>query len=163
VKPTVTQAISGAEITLTSSAINNLWKLGNTTLDFKGQSFNVTTAGVYKAAATVGECQGEFSDGVNVVFEEEPEPEPEDPGEITGLEDPMLSIEIFPNPAQKEITIRSQPQSQIRILDVAGKEQINEITRVSESVIDISSFAAGMYFIIIKDGTQTHHSKFLKR
>lgn len=149
-KPTVNQTGIGEQITLTSTSTTNVWKRNDVTLSFTGKTFTVTEAGVYKAAGTAEGCQGEFSDGVNVV--------------ITGLEDLSNDgIEVFPNPAEKNLTIRCQPQSHIRIVDVTGKEQINEVTWASESVIDVSSFAAGVYVIAIRYDSQTHYSKFLKR
>lgn len=44
-----------------------------------------------------------------------------------------------------------------------GKELINRTAGGEESIIDVSSFAAGMYFVIIRDDQATHRMRFIKR
>ena len=77
--------------------------------------------------------------------------------------DEQTDVAVFPNPADKNITITCQLQSHIRIADVAGKERITQTAGRNETVIDVSALAAGIYFVTIKDPQTTRRIKFVKQ
>jgi ELWxxDGT repeat protein len=147
-KPTVAMTTAGAEITLTSSETNNVWQRNNVAIPFTGKSFKATQDGVYKAAGIADDCQGEFSEVVNVV--------------IVGLEDEISAVEVYPNPVEKTLYVRIAAPSKVRITDMQGRELHNE--SVSETAsIDVSSFVAGMYVVTLQDAGNTRSIKLVKR
>jgi ELWxxDGT repeat protein len=149
--PILRQAIVSGETILTSSVPTNVWILDAKVIDFTGQSYTAHLPGKYQVIANFDGCIDGYSNTVTV-------------GDITGLEEESVTgVHVFPNPTEKNITIRYQLPSQIRIIDLAGKELINQTTSGGESVFDVSSFAAGVYVVIINDHETTHHAKFIKR
>jgi hypothetical protein len=149
--PVLRQAIVSGETILTSSVPTNVWILNSKVIDFTGQSYTVHEPGNYQVIANFDGCIDGYSNTVTV-------------GDITGLEDePLTGIQLYPNPTEKNVTIRYQSPSQIRVIDMRGKELINQTTGGGESVFDVSSFAAGVYVVIINDHRTTHHVKFIKR
>lgn len=147
--PIVIQAVAGAEVKLTSSALTNEWLRDNTVLSFTGKSFNVNESGSYSAAAVVEGCKSELSNATIVV--------------ITGLEEEDKSVQLFPNPTDKYINITAELHSQISIIDAVGKVHISEISTNEQSVFDVSSYPAGIYLVIMKGNGQTRHARFFKK
>ncbi|MEJ0031443.1 MAG: T9SS type A sorting domain-containing protein [Bacteroidota bacterium] len=144
--PTLT--VSGT--TVTSSVDNNQWFLNDQPTSLTGKTIRPTESGLYKAITSIDGCQSDASNAINLT--------------ILGLYDENnTSIKIFPNPAENKITITAQPQSNIRIMDVSGREQFNQLTTNKETLVDVTSFATGLYFVVIKDQQQAHHLRFIKR
>ncbi|MEI9919304.1 MAG: T9SS type A sorting domain-containing protein [Bacteroidota bacterium] len=149
--PILRQAIVSGETILTSSVAANVWIRDSKVIGFTGQQYKVDLPGTYQVIANVDGCVNGYSNSIKV-------------GEITGLEDETgTGIELYPNPTKREITLRNLAQSQVSIFDMAGREQINQITGEGQAVIDVSSFAAGLYIVIIKNDRSTHRLKFIKQ
>jgi ELWxxDGT repeat protein len=153
-KPTVTMTTAGAEITLTSSETNNVWQRNNTPITFTGKSFKATQDGVYKAAGLADDCQGEFSEVVNVV--------------IVGLEDEISALEVYPNPVGETLYVKIATATgqrglrKIRITDLQGRE-VHKESMADEASIDVSSFVPGMYIVTLQDAESTRSIKLVKR
>jgi hypothetical protein len=81
----------------------------------------------------------------------------------------LNQIKIFPNPAFDKITIFLENQasiSQIRILNIHGKEYLNDHLLYKSNIdLNISSFPAGLYFIQYFDQNSEYIgvSRFLKQ
>jgi hypothetical protein len=58
------------------------------------------------------------------------------------------NISIFPNPTKSTITIKTTNPSQIKIQNILGEEMLNTKIQNTE-ILDISNFAAGIYFVYI--------------
>jgi hypothetical protein len=73
------------------------------------------------------------------------------------------AISVYPNPAQKKVTIESQSSGKLIFLDALGKQVLT--TEISEPTnnIDISSLKNGIYFIqnINKKGVRSETKKLI--
>ena len=79
------------------------------------------------------------------------------------------SISCFPNPAEKEISLRLQDatnlqQTRIILLDANGKEirELNLNLAGNLLKINTEALAPGLYFIHVVDGASTYSAKFVK-
>jgi len=68
------------------------------------------------------------------------------------------NIKLFQNPAKTNITFESNTSNQISIYTILGEEIFNSKMQ-SKTIIDISNFAKGIYFVRSNDGAI---SKFVK-
>ncbi|HOV11910.1 MAG TPA: YCF48-related protein [Bacteroidales bacterium] len=59
-------------------------------------------------------------------------------------------IEVFPNPAKDMVEIRTQPKSLIEIINIYGQLISATNTTETNSILDLSKFSSGIYFIRIK-------------
>ncbi|CAN5696037.1 hypothetical protein BH10BAC2_BH10BAC2_14450 [soil metagenome] len=77
------------------------------------------------------------------------------------------SFGVFPNPAKKSISINYQPKNNtatLQVLDISGKPVLQKtLSQSNISSIDISTLAAGSYFLQITDGTKKLSSQFIKQ
>lgn len=74
-------------------------------------------------------------------------------------ENEISSINIYPNPANGIVTIKSEfPINKIQVLDMMGKIIYNG----SSNSFDVSEFAAGVYVINIQTENQTLQTKLIK-
>ena len=75
------------------------------------------------------------------------------------------NINIYPNPAENEIHISSEDRiEEVTIYNVNGQQTIvNGQQSTSESIINISSLNAGVYFIKIKTDNQIITKPFIKK
>jgi len=75
----------------------------------------------------------------------------------------VLSPEIFPNPANDLLNIQFNTANdyQIRITDITG-QTVTETTNTGNSVLNISNFKPGNYFISITEGKSVWNDKFVK-
>lgn len=144
-KAVVTQAASGSSITLTSSGASNIWLLNNTPLSATASMITVADQGFYKAAEIADGCQGEFSEAVEVL--------------ITGLEEEMISIVLYPNPVAKTLFVKTDGQASVQIIDISGREKFKQSVN-SDASVDVSGYAPGVYFVIINN---TRYLKFVKQ
>jgi len=76
-------------------------------------------------------------------------------------------FEIFPNPANDELTIRAnigfENESKIAIYDLIGKalyEEVSQLTFGTEKTIDLRTFSSGVYYIQISSGSEVFTQKF---
>ena len=79
--------------------------------------------------------------------------------------DPDLSWEIYPNPADDRINVRSAVGGShtIEIANINGKIIFSGISANDPFTIDIKDYNEGIYFLRISDGQTTHTRKFIKR
>ncbi|MBA3649814.1 MAG: sulfatase-like hydrolase/transferase [Chitinophagales bacterium] len=87
---------------------------------------------------------------------------------INQLKDPLIMLNIFPNPSHHHFTIHFMSSEKninsISITNMAGKLLYNEITDLSgEFVKQISteSLAAGNYCVVVQNGSHTYHKMFV--
>ncbi len=81
-----------------------------------------------------------------------------------------ITINLFPNPATDEINISyysNEPKRHFLVYDVCGR-LIKEIDAVSSGfysgfTLDVSNFAAGLYFLEMKTDSENKILKFVKR
>lgn len=85
----------------------------------------------------------------------------------TGIPQQILksNIIVYPNPTNKEITIENLPSDckQIEIYNIVGKliKSIN-VGRINTFKFDVSTFAEGIYSIIIREDYNIQIKKFIK-
>lgn len=74
------------------------------------------------------------------------------------------SYKLFPNPAKNLLTIKNlQPNDKIELLNIAGKVQEVEISKLNtEAQLNIATLPAGMYIVAIKNAENTHYERFVK-
>ena len=74
------------------------------------------------------------------------------------------SFELFPNPSNNHVTVRSQIQGAhiIRIMDLNGKEILKQNSNSPLANIDISVISKGVYVIELQTKEQTIRKKFIK-
>lgn len=75
-------------------------------------------------------------------------------------------IVVFPNPAQNEVTINVQAQTddlQLRVYNAIGQmiAQKTMMKGVNSTTLETSHYARGVYFVKIRSGEQTHVIKFV--
>lgn len=87
----------------------------------------------------------------NVVEEEEVDPE-------------ASEFILFPNPTEGIVHIRSEIDSpaELRVVNVAGKILISRNLENGIADIDLSSYEAGYYFVILKSATEYYTGKVLR-
>ncbi|MEA5257600.1 T9SS type A sorting domain-containing protein [Arcicella aquatica] len=69
---------------------------------------------------------------------------------VTANEDPRdLNITVFPNPTSDFVKIRSDyfKNTKLKIVDAVGKDILEQELVKSETVLDISGFSSGLYFL----------------
>lgn len=83
-----------------------------------------------------------------------------------GMSDVSLDklVEVYPNPAEKELTIQHVTGETIEatLTDVSGQKVL--VQQVStQAVIDVSYLAKGLYFLTLRDKERTHTRKVMLR
>ncbi|MGD0711061.1 MAG: T9SS type A sorting domain-containing protein [Bacteroidales bacterium] len=73
-----------------------------------------------------------------------------------------LNTTIYPNPAKTKITIETSQQALIEILNIQGQIIKTMPTNVNKTIIDVSSFTNGMYFVKVKTENDMTVKKFVK-
>ncbi|MGK7397524.1 MAG: alpha-amylase family glycosyl hydrolase [Candidatus Cyclobacteriaceae bacterium M3_2C_046] len=81
---------------------------------------------------------------------------------VTGIEDYLKNeSRIYPNPAADQLIISGKPSDDIKVLDIAGKSWLDQVTHNYENRLfrlDISRLPTGFY--LIKVGNEVH--RFMK-
>lgn len=98
---------------------------------------------------------------VKVTLGAEPE-EPDPSSTVTGLNDGLSDVKIYPNPANDWITLQGKLTSlaTFKLFDLGGSELISK--RVPEDGrVDLKSIETGLYFIRIEDKDITTTTKIL--
>ena len=153
--PTVTPSGLNTEtVTLTSSsATGNQWYLnGNLIANATSNTFNPTTAGIYKVQVKADDCLSAFSSEVPLV--------------ITGdlnIKEPVCA---YPSPADTYIEISGIKGdiTATRMADVAGRSNALVLERSGEALrANVSHLPTGVYIIYIQEGNQLHKLKVLKK
>lgn len=83
---------------------------------------------------------------------------------ITGIEDPVNFVSVFPNPAQDFINIKGDniEGSQVLIFDARGTLKLTQYIETSEATLSISTFIRGLYFIQIKKKDSVTNYRIIK-
>jgi hypothetical protein len=74
----------------------------------------------------------------------------------TGLKNqlaPAEGIQIFPNPANENVTVKNAANSRLRLFESTGKLVCDKNIEKSEEKIDVSSYAKGIYFMTLYSET----------
>ena len=72
-------------------------------------------------------------------------------------------IRVYPNPVTDNLNIIISDNlnfKSIKIIDLSGKEIINEV--FSSSEINVEKLTRGIYFLFLNDGEKNYQSKFIK-
>ncbi|GAA0730223.1 hypothetical protein GCM10009430_41270 [Aquimarina litoralis] len=72
------------------------------------------------------------------------------------------NIILYPNPAANSITIEGASNALVRIYDINGKVVLNKSLSSENEIIDIHTFAKGMYYLKILGDTENKIIKFVK-
>jgi hypothetical protein len=137
--------------TLTSSnAEGNQWLLNGITIVGATQpEFTATQSGRYSVRSSLPDCPDLTSNEVNLV--------------ITALEPPNNAEELrlYPNPVSDRLMVSYAPlssstQVSINLYNAQGQVLLNQTLRkelgVFTSIIPISAYSAGLYFVRVTDG-----------
>jgi hypothetical protein len=73
-----------------------------------------------------------------------------------------VNISVFPNPTSASITIVASKRSEIEILNLEGQVMTNVNTNERPIIIDVSSFARGLYFVKVTNEHGAFVEKFVK-
>lgn len=84
-----------------------------------------------------------------------------DEGALNIQEDQVLSVHIFANPTNSElsISVKDLEYGEVNIFDLSGKLVKKEILNSSFETIDVSELEAGQYILSISDQNQHHTQK----
>jgi hypothetical protein len=86
---------------------------------------------------------------------------------ITNIEQGILNVEVFPNPAEKELIIKNEQLiiKNVEIENVVGEEVFNLRTPNSKlpTKINVSSLAPGIYFVKVATDKGSVVRKFIKQ
>lgn len=73
------------------------------------------------------------------------------PLSISDLSKPQIAFELFPNPAQSQITIQCDEQIvRIEFMDVSGRVLQSSAVLPDNGILDISAYPAGIYLVRIE-------------
>ena len=77
----------------------------------------------------------------------------------------LADIQLFPNPADNELTVRinNNNDSDIKIYDVLGRIQLLQTTKTAETTLSINHLEMGLYSIQIKNGASIITKHFIKK
>ena len=72
-------------------------------------------------------------------------------------------VTVFPNPATNNITVKGIAESIIIVSDLSGGIIYKQVMTGENSVIDVSSWASGVYLISVETGNNRTVSKIIKK
>lgn len=78
------------------------------------------------------------------------------PASVTNVQNAFTSMEVYPNPANKSITIDIATKGMVvdgvlRVMDMTGRVVTIVETKSAQNTIDVSSFTNGIYFVSYSD------------
>jgi hypothetical protein len=79
-------------------------------------------------------------------------------GEITNDN----AFSIYPNPSSTEITIESPAKGQLSILNLSGKQLLQQEITEPKTQLDISTLPSGVYFVRVTGERTVQVGKFVK-
>lgn len=83
---------------------------------------------------------------------------------VVGIEEDLIGLEIYPNPAEGILTVKAQTNfEQVMISDIHGRNLIVSAAQHPKVEIDVSQLAPGLYFFRIKTGPIHTVGKFIKK
>lgn len=146
-KPVVT--LSGLDtetpVLTSSTTTGNQWyKEGVAISGSTGTTFSPTTPGIYTVISTVDNCSSVSSEQQAII--------------VTGVEDISKLITVFPNPAQKEVTIDltslgKEVSADVAIFDLAGRV-FHSSSGKGKMTVNIASYDKGNYLVRVKAGSR---------
>lgn len=81
-------------------------------------------------------------------------------------EENSFALSVFPNPANESVTIKHGStcmQGGLRIFDATGRMVHQSAFKGNSHVLDITSFANGMYSIVVNNETTASHARLVKQ
>lgn len=73
-------------------------------------------------------------------------------------------ISVYPNPAENVIYIKAESTiTSVQLYDVQGRIILTKVNNTASETIDVSNYAAGIYFVIIKTDRGTKTEKIIKK
>jgi PKD repeat protein/Cu/Zn superoxide dismutase len=132
------------------------WSTGATS-----QTITVDTSGVY-SVEVINSYGCSAIDSIHVFL---------DPCTGTNNPDVNYFVNVYPNPAHDRLTIEAPQKSVIEIYNIAGQIIKNIVQSDDKTIIDISDFPGGIYFVKLvvsgvepaKTGSQIVMKKFIKQ
>ena len=115
------------------------------------------SVGTYKITWKYEDSQGNTTTQKQTVVVEE---------EVTGIQSfSEKSITIYPNPAEKQLTVYSETEQGVKvtITDLSGRIHIQKNMSNNEHVINVSEFTPGIYIIRLETSQSTVTKKFIKK
>jgi hypothetical protein len=88
------------------------------------------------------------------------------PNNNTDIINPTKRIQVYPNPADKEVIIEVSEQTikqnyKLQILDINGKTVFEKKSKALKNAVDVSQFANGVYTIIITQNSNKFTEKLV--
>jgi hypothetical protein len=80
-----------------------------------------------------------------------------------GIAEFASQVELFPNPVERELSIRTKRSGHYEMFDAAGACVLNGRLLSGMNAIDIHSLRSGFYFILIVSDDQSQSYKVMKR
>ncbi len=79
------------------------------------------------------------------------------------VEQPSETLEIYPNPATTELTVKlaNDLPANISVLDLSGRV-VFSTSAPANGTIDVSGLNSGLYFLQTQQGEQVHTARFMK-
>ena len=160
--PTPSVTISGGDVTIRNGetvrltaegAESYIWSSGETSAIIDVYPTETTT---YTVTGYNGNCSSTASTTITV------------DGTI-GIDNPQrhyseFIIQLYPNPAQNELTISGAETSRITVIDITGKTLIDKAVNGNRNTIDISQLNNGIYFLQATDNNGNKKTlKFVKK
>ena len=104
----------------------------------------------YRVAAAIDDIYSDYSNEVSVIIP------------ITGVEDTTPHLEIYPNPAEKIISLKSSTSiEEIKIFDARGILVHQDFPKKTECEIMIKNFGNGIFFLQARTGSITTSHKII--
>lgn len=73
-----------------------------------------------------------------------------------------MQLVAYPNPATASITVDNlEPGSTFRVFNAIGKEMHTEVVTTAKSIIELSDYSNGIYFIVVENSDVKSTSKFI--
>jgi hypothetical protein len=87
---------------------------------------------------------------------------------LVGMEDPATTLEfsVYPNPFAGQVYItglQEYPDAKIELMDITGKVCLLRYAQGQNSVLDLTSFSGGIYFIRVTAGASTAIRKLVRQ
>ncbi len=142
----------GAVTSNVVNATNFNWYLDNVLLNFANMpTVNCIADGIYSIIATNSSCSDTLASFVSCIVS--------DVDEIS-----TTGVNIYPNPAQENITIEIAPSETIKaitIYDVSGKLLIQSTAVTNKIILNISELSFGYYFVKVQSSLSHYVSKIM--
>jgi len=143
-----------------------LWNFADGTIDDTNESPThvFSTAGTYIVSLTVFNAEGcSDTQTAEIVVTGEL------PSSNENLSNPLWDITLFPNPTQDEVTINfaltESKSLSYQVVDIYGRKIITTSPKIygtTQTSLDMSTVAAGIYYVIFEDDEQRMVRKIVK-